>query len=159
MPPNYMTRRTYDRLMEKARIIKEVEIPRLSREKLDASRHGDLSENAEYTSAKEALEMLQVRLGRIREQLTGAQFIDDLPVTGEVVSLGTRVRLLDRDRCEQVEYCILGPADADAEKGIISYQSPLAKGMISRKKGEEIAVDTPSGKRSFTILSIEKYCP
>ncbi len=152
-----MTRKSYERLLETARGVKEVEIPRMSREKLEASRQGDLSENAEYEAAKDALDLLHARLGRIREQLMGVKIIEELPVTGSIVSIGTRVRLLDRDRGEEVEYSILGPADADVPNKIISYQSPLAKGMIAKKEGEEISVETPSGRRNFTILLIEKY--
>lgn len=152
-----MTRKSYERLLEKARAIKEGEIPRMSREKLEASRQGDLSENAEYEAAKDALDLLHARLGGIQTQLTGVKIIDELPVTGSIVSIGTRVRLLDRDRGGEVEYSILGPADADVPNNIISYQSPLAKGMIAKKEGQEIAVETPAGTRNFTILSIEKY--
>lgn len=157
MPPNYMTRASYERLCEAARKIKEVEIPRLSREKLEASRHGDLSENAEYEAAKDKLDLLHARLAQFGAQLTGVQFIEDLPVPGDIVSIGTRVRLLDMDDNEELEYCILGPADADAKKNIISYQSPLAKGMISRGEGEEILVTIPAGSKRFRILSVERY--
>ena len=156
MVANYMTRKSFERLSEEARILKEVQIPRLSREKLEASRQGDLSENAEYDAAKDTLDLLHARLDQIGAQLTGTQFIEDLPIPGNIISIGTSVRLFDMDAGEEIEYRILGPADADVPNNIISYQSPIAKGLITKKVGEEVSIHTPSGKRSFRVLSIER---
>ena len=73
------------------------------------------------------------------------------------MSIGTKVRLLDLDVGEEVEYCILGPADADLAQGIISFESPLAKGMIAQRALQEFSVETPGGQRRFRILSIVPY--
>jgi transcription elongation factor GreA len=152
-----MTRRSFERLSEQVRKIKEVEIPRISREKLEASQQGDLSENAEYEAAKDRLDLLHNRLEQLGTQINGAQFIEDLPIPGNIVSLGTRVKLHDIDESSELEYCILGPADADAANNVISYQSPLAKGLMTRKIGEEVSIEIPSGRKRFRILGIEKY--
>jgi transcription elongation factor GreA len=157
MSTNYMTRKSFERLSAQALRIKEVEIPRVSREKLEAAKHGDLSENADYEAAKDKLDLLHARLAQLGEQMLGVQFIEDLPIPGTIVSLGTRVKLRDRENDAEVEYSILGPADADLERRIISYQSPLGRGMIGKKVGDEAIIETPGGTRSFSILSIEKH--
>jgi transcription elongation factor GreA len=152
-----MTRKSYERLSAEARQLKEVEIPRVSREKMEAARQGDLRENAGYDAAKDRLDLIHAKLAQIGEQLAGAHFIEDLKIPGDIVSLGTRVMLLDLDEGREVAYCILGPADADLDRDIISFQSPLARGMIGRRVADEISVDTPGGTRRFRILSIRKY--
>jgi len=154
---NYMTRKSYERLSDEAKRLKEKEIPRASREKLEAAEQGDLRENAGYEAAKDKLNLIHARLAQIGEQLIGAQFIEDLRISGDIVSIGTRIKVLDLDESQEVEYCILGPADADLENRIISYQSPLGKGMIAKKVSDEFSVDTPGGLRRFKVLSIEKF--
>ena len=157
MPPNYMTRKSYERLGAEARRLKEVEIPRVSREKMEAAQQGDLRENAGYDAARDRLNHIHARLEQIGAMLTGAQFIEDLRIPGDIVSIGTRVTLADLDDDRHVEYSILGPADADLERNIISFQSPLARGMVGKKTADEIVVDTPGGRRRFRIISIERY--
>lgn len=157
MPANYMTRKSYERLSAEARRLKGVEITRVSREKLEAAQQGDLRENAGYEAARDRLNLINARLNQIAEQLSGAQFIEDLKITADVVSIGTRVRLLDLDEKRELEYCILGPADADLDRNIISFQSPLAKAMIAKRVSQEFSAATPGGTRNFRILSIERY--
>ncbi|MDD5555842.1 MAG: GreA/GreB family elongation factor [bacterium] len=157
MQANYMTRASYERLSEEARRLKEVEIPRLGREKLEAASQGDLRENAGYEAARDRLHLLQARLAQISEQLAGVHFIEDLRVPGDIVSIATAVRLLDLDGGEEVEYVILGPADADADRHVISHLSPLARGMITKRRGEEFAVETPGGTRRFRVLAIRAW--
>jgi len=156
---NYMTRKSYERLSREAARLKEKEIPRVSREKMEAASQGDLRENAGYEAARDKLNFIHARLGQIGEQLAGAQFIDDLKISGEAVSIGTRVTLLDLDSNSRVEYSILGPADADLDNGVISYQSPLGRGMIGKKVSQEFSVDTPGGARKFKLLAIAGYAP
>lgn len=152
-----MTRKSYEKLSAEARRLKEVEITRVSREKLEAAQQGDLRENAGYEAAKDRLNLINARLYQIAEQLAGAQFIEDLKIPADVVSVGTRVRLLDLDEKRELEYCILGPADADLDQNIISFQSPLARAMIAKKASQEFSAVTPGGKRNFRILSIGRY--
>jgi len=152
-----MTRKSYEKLSAEARRLKEVEITRVSREKLEAAQQGDLRENAGYEAAKDRLNLINARLNQIAEQLAGAQFIEDLKIPADVVSVGTRVRLLDLDEKRELEYCILGPADADLDQNIISFQSPIARAMIAKKASQEFSAVTPGGERNFRILSIGRY--
>jgi transcription elongation factor GreA len=154
---NYMTKESHARLTAEAKRLREVEIPKVSREKLEAAQQGNLRENAGYEAARDRLILLGARLEQITVQLAETRLIEDLQIRGDVVSLGTRVRLLDLDAGEEIEYRILGPADADLSRGIISFESPLARGMIARKVSEEFPVETPGGTRRFRILAIEPH--
>jgi transcription elongation factor GreA len=156
MSANYMTRESHARLNAEAKRLREVEIPKVSKEKLEAAQQGDLRENAGYEAARDRLMLLSARLDGITTQLSDARFIEELQVPGDIVSIATKVRLLDLDAGEEVEYRILGPADADLSRGIISFESPLARGMIAQRVAQEFAVETPGGIRRFRILSIER---
>lgn len=157
MSVNYMTKKSHARLNAEAKRLREVEIPKVSREKLEAAQQGDLRENAGYEAARDRLMLLSARLDQIAAQISAARFIEELQVPGDIVSIGTRVRLLDLDAGGELEYCVLGPADADLSLNIISFESPLAKGMIARRASEEFSVETPGGERRFRILAIERY--
>ncbi len=157
MDKNFMTRASYDRLHQEILNLREKEIPRIAKEKLEAASQGDLSENAGYEYAKQKLEMLQNKVTAMEASVTNAQFIEELPISGTIVSIGTIVRVKDLDKNKEEQYTILGPADANAGDGIISFQSPLAKGMITKKAGDEVVVPIPEGARRFKILSIRKY--
>ena len=153
----YMTKESHARLSAEAKRLREVEIPKVSREKLEAAQQGDLRENAGYEAARDRLALLGARLDQISAQLSGARMIEELQVRGDVVSIGTKVSLLDLDSGQEVEYRVLGPADADLSRGIISFESPLARGMIRRRVSDEFSVETPGGTRRFRILSIERH--
>ncbi|MCX6357582.1 MAG: transcription elongation factor GreA [Candidatus Aureabacteria bacterium] len=157
MPVNYMTRKSHERLIQEARRLKEKELPRVSREKLEAAAQGDLRENAGYDAAKERLNLINARIAQIAEQLTGVQFIEDLRISGEAVSIGTRITVRDLDTGEEIEYNILGPADADLSQNVISYLSPLGKGMIAKRVDQEFSIVTPGGARRFRLLTVAPY--
>jgi transcription elongation factor GreA len=155
--PNFLTRNTYETLREKLRQIKEVEIPRISKAKQLAAEEGDLSENAEYIGCKEKLELLHSQYDNLRERIAQPTFIEDLKIPGNIVSIGVRVEIEEADSGEKTAYTILGSADVDLDRGIISFSSPLAKGMIGKKEGAEIDISVPEGIRRVKILSIRRF--
>ena len=152
-----MTRASYERMQSELVNLREKELPKISKEKLEAASQGDLSENAGYEYAKQKLEMIQTKINSMEAQVSEVQFIEDLPIPGTIVSLGTVVRILDLDKKKEEEYTILGPADANASDGVISFLSPLAKGMITKKAGDEATIAIPEGTRKLKILQIRKY--
>jgi transcription elongation factor GreA len=156
---NFMTRATYSRLAKMLSDIKDVEIPRISREKLEAARHGDLSENAEYHAAKEKLELLHSRYSQIESRISNPVFIDDITVPGTIVSIGTVVRYKDLDTGKTETFTILGAEDSDVEKNIISFQSPIAKGLIGKKPGDECLLCLPGKDRRVAVEEISVYKP
>ena len=120
----------------------------------EARAHGDLSENAEYHSAKERQGQVEASIADIEDKLSRAQIIDPTTLSGDRIVFGATVTLLDEDE-KPVRYQIVGQAEADAKVGRISYNSPLGRALIGRKVDDEIEVTVPSGDRWFAVSKIE----
>ena len=132
----------------------------LYRQKIDvqerirkAASLGDLSENAEYHAAKERQGQIEAQIIELEDQLARAQVIDPTTLSGDKVVFGATVDLLDEDD-KPVVYQIVGPYEADAKQGRISYTSPLGRALIGRRVGEEVEVSTPSGDRYYEIAKL-----
>ena len=119
-----------------------------------ARAHGDLSENAEYHSAKERQGQVEASIADIEDKLSRAQIIDPASLSGDRIVFGATVTLLDEDE-KSIKYQIVGHAEADAKVGRISYNSPLGRALIGRKVDEEIEVTVPSGDRWYSVSKIE----
>jgi transcription elongation factor GreA len=154
---HFFTRTSHARLLEELTKLRTQDLPTLSRAKQAAAAEGDLSENAEYHATREKLEMLQRRIYELEEQLRAPRFIEELPISCQRVSIGTRVICLDLTTRKEVVYTILGPADAIPEDNIISYQSPLARGLINKELDDDVAIAIPSGTRRLRILDIQRF--
>jgi transcription elongation factor GreA len=154
---NYFTRASHTRLTSEVEKLRSQDLIAISRAKQAAAAEGDLSENAEYHATREKLEMVQRRIYELEEQLSSPRFIEDLPISGDSVSIGTKVTCLDLDTDKEVVYTILGPADTAPEQNIISFQSPLGRGLIGKRLDEEVSITIPAGKRNFLILDIRRF--
>jgi len=154
---NFITKKTHERLINELKRLREKDMVQISREKLECAEQGDLRENFGYAEAKKKLEMIQNRINDLNALLSTAQFIDDLPIPGTMVSIGTSVTLIDLKENKEEQYHILGPADSDVEKDIISFETPLAKGLITKKEGAIVDIPLPNGAKKVKILKIEKY--
>ncbi len=155
--PNFITRKTHDIVLEELTKLREVDLIEVSRVKQECAAEGDLRENFGYAEAKQKLEMIQTRIHELTELLSGVQFIDDIAIPGTMVSIGTSVTVLDKKSKKEETFHILGPEDSDIEQGIISFQTPLAKGMMTKKEGDEFAIPIPEGSKEVKILKINKY--
>jgi len=154
---HFFTRASHDRLRQELEKLRTQDLPALSRAKNAAAAEGDLSENAEYHATRERLEMVQRRIYELEEQLTAPRFIEDLPISCNSVSIGTKVRCLDLATDQEVVYTILGSADAAPEHNIISFQSPLGRGLIGKELDEEVSITIPAGQRHLLILDIQRF--
>lgn len=154
---NYITKKRYDFLIKEIKRISEVELPAVSKAKLLAAQEGDLRENGGYHAAKERMLLLGAKLDEMGSMTANPTFIEDMSIPGNVVTLGTVVKVQDLKTNEEVVYSILGPADADPDKNIISFQTPIARGMIRKKAGDVCDIATPGGLKKFKILSVKKY--
>ncbi|MDF2953592.1 MAG: Transcription elongation factor [Thermodesulfobacterium sp.] len=121
----------------------------------EARAHGDLSENAEYESAKEKQAYIEGRIQDLSGILANAEVIPALNKKPEKVQFGVTVKLLNLDTDEIVTYKIVGPYEADPSNGSISIYSPIARALIGKEVGDEVQVSTPSGVKNFEILDIE----
>ncbi len=120
----------------------------------EARAHGDLSENAEYHAAKERQGQVEASIADIEDKLSRAQIIDPKELSGDKIVFGATVTLLDEDD-KPVKYQIVGQAEADANVGRISYNSPLGRALIGRKVDEEVEVTVPSGDKYYLVSKIE----
>ncbi|AOR75923.1 MULTISPECIES: transcription elongation factor GreA [Sphingomonadaceae] len=120
----------------------------------EARAHGDLSENAEYHAAKERQGQVEATIADLEDKITRAQIIDPATLSGDKIIFGATITLLDDDE-KPVKYQIVGPYEADAKVGRISYNSPLGKALIGRKVEEEIEVTVPSGDKFYLVQKIE----
>lgn len=143
----------YERLIAELKVLRE-ERPRIVEAIEEARAHGDLSENAEYHAAKERQGQVEATIGDLEDRVSRAQIIDPTTLSGDKIIFGATVTLLDDDD-KPVKYQIVGPYEADAKIGRISYNSPLGKALIGRKVEEEIEVTVPSGDRSYLVKQIQ----
>ena len=138
----------------------EEEIQALERELRDelpkalklAASLGDLSENADYSAARERQDFVRVRLGQLKQRLGDLSLVNFDKIPRDRISLGSTVVLLDVDKNEEVTYRLVTSEDADVTKGLISTTSPIGKGLLNKKENDEVEVKIPSGSRTFEIL-------
>ena len=154
---HYLTRPSHARLSEDLHKLRSEDLMNLSRAKQAAAAEGDLSENAEYHAARELLEQVQRRIHELEVQLRAPRFIEDLPISRQRVSIGTRVLCLDLDSDEEVTYTLLGEADAVPAENIISYQSALGRGLVGKELDEDVDIALPAGTRNLRILDIQRF--
>jgi transcription elongation factor GreA len=150
-----MTVEGHKKLEEELHRLKSVERPRIIQAIAEARAHGDLSENAEYHSAKEQQGLNEARVADIEDKLSRADVIDTTKLSGENVKFGATVTLQDEDTNEKVKYKIVGETEANVRDGKISIGSPIARALISKTKGDSVEVTTPRGARSYEVLKIE----
>ena len=150
-----MTTKGYQFLVEELKRLKSVERPKNVREIEEARDHGDISENAEFHSAKERQSLLDVQIRDIEDKLARAQVIEISKLSGDKVVFGATVALTDGDTGDKVVYQIVGDHEAEPKNGKISISSPVARALIGKSEGDEVQVRTPTGVRAFEILSVE----
>ena len=120
----------------------------------EARGQGDLSENAEYDSAKEEQAEIEARITTVEKMLRNAEVIPEEEISSETVSLGSKVKVLDIEFNEEGVYTIVGPAEANPSKGFISYESPLGSSLINKRVGETIDVNAPDGVIKYKLEEI-----
>lgn len=150
-----MTAGGFSRLQEELQQLKIVERPNIIQAISDARAHGDLSENAEYHSARERQGFIEGRIKDLETKLSRAEVIDTSKLKGHHVRFGANISLVDEETDEETQYQIVGVDEADIEKNLISISSPLARALIGREEGDSVNVKTPNGTRSYEILKVE----
>ena len=144
----------FRKMTDELKRLKSEERPEIVQAIEDARAHGDLSENAEYHAAKERQGQIEAMIADLEDRLSRAMVIDPTTLSGDKIVFGATVTLLDEDE-KKVKYQLVGQAEADANAGRISYNSPLGRALIGRQKGDEVEVSTPSGDRYYEVKKIE----
>lgn len=149
-----MTEYGYNKLITELKNLKEVERPQNIIEIDTAREHGDLKENAEYHAARERQLFLDARINELTQLVAEARVIDPASLTHDKVSFGSTIKLEDLDSEEQFTYTIVGATESNPEKGLISYNSPLAKQLLGKFVGDEVSVVLPKGRVEYEVLDI-----
>lgn len=152
-----MTPKGLARLHTQLQHLREVERPQNVRDIEDARAHGDLKENAEYHAAKERQSHIVGTMQALESQIATAQVIDPKTMSGSRVVFGATVTLVDLDNesAPPVRYQIVGDLESDLSAGLISLNSPLARGLVGKELGAEVVITTPKGARNYLIDKLE----
>src|SRR5271169_5719080 len=132
----------------------QIERPRIIAAIAEARSHGDLSENAEYHSAKEAQSHNEGRIVELEDLLQRAEVIDVSKLSGATIKFGATVTVVDADTEKEKTYQIVGETEADVKSGRVSVTSPTARAMIGKKVGDSVEVNTPGGGKSYEIVNV-----
>jgi transcription elongation factor GreA len=135
--------------------LKFVERPRVSASIAEARAHGDLKENAEYHAAKEEQGLMEAKINDIESALSNAQVIDvqKIPETGRVI-FGSTIKLYDVNSDQEIVYKIVGNLESDPTNGLISIDTPIAKGLVGKFVDDEVTIITPSGQLTYEIIEV-----
>ena len=146
----------YKKLEEELKRLKSVERPEVIKLIEHARAFGDLTENAEYDTAKDRQGFIEARIKELESKISRAEVIDPskLPSKDRVM-FGVRVTLEEIETDDPVTYQLVGPDESEPENGFISVTSPLGRALLGKREGDEVRVQTPGGLREFLVLKIE----
>lgn len=141
------------RLEEEIHVLEKELREELPRALKTAAALGDLSENADYSAARERQDFVRVRLGQLKQRLADLSLVNFDKIPRDRISLGSRVQLLDVDKDEKITYKLVTSEDANAAEGMISTTSPIGRSLLNKREGDTVEVKIPSGTRTFEVLS------
>ena len=145
-----------EKLKEELVFIKEKKRPEIIAAIAEARSHGDLKENAEYHAAKEQQSHNEGRIQEIEDLIARANVIDVTKINNDgKVIFGSTVYLQNLDTNEKINYKLVGKDEADLEKKLIFFQSPIGKGLIGKKKNDLVEISTPAGVKNFEIIDVK----
>ena len=150
-----MTALGFERLEKELKQLKSVERPAIIQAIAEARAHGDLSENAEYSAAKEKQSFIEGRIQELDSVIGRAEIIDITEFSGHHVKFGATVHLVDEETEEKVIYQLLSEYEADITKGLLSISAPIGRALIGKAKGTSVEVATPKGVKFYEILEVE----
>lgn len=150
-----MTAVGYDRLEKELKNLKTVERPAVIEAISEARAHGDLSENAEYSAAKEKQSFIEGRIQELEAVTSRAEIIDIKTLKSDTVKFGATVTVVDEDTDEELTYQIVSEYEADITRKLISLTAPIGRALIGKKEGQSVEVQSPKGLRNYEILKVE----
>ena len=150
-----MSQERYDEIKKELHYLETVREKEVSELIKEARSFGDLSENSEYDEAKTEQGKLYSKIAELKALIEKAEIIEKTEMDRGTVALSSRIRLLDLDENEELEYQIVGSQEANPMSGRISDESPIGRGLLGHKVGETVTIEAPAGEMKFTILSVE----
>lgn len=149
-----LTKEGYEKLKEELRLLKSVKRIEVAKQLETARAHGDLRENAEYDTAKEAKAQLESRIRTLEQKLASAKVVDVTDAPVDKVYFGTSVELKNKKSGDKIIFTFVAEDEADVAKGKLSIHSPIGKSLLGHAVGETIEVRVPAGVIPYEILRI-----
>lgn len=153
---NILTYEGLQKLEEELEHLKVVKRKEISQKIKEAREQGDLSENAEYDAAKDEQRDIEARIEELEKILKNAEVVVEDEVELDKISIGCKVRILDMEFKEEMEYKIVGSTEANSLKGKISNESPVGKALLGAKVNDVVTVETPTGEFKYKVLEIQR---
>jgi len=153
---NYVTEDGLKKLKDELDYLKRVERPSITNQIAEARDKGDLSENAEYDAAKEAQGMIEAKIRKLEDIVANSRIIDESKIDTSQVQVLSKVRIKNLKNNAEVEYTLVPENESNLKENKISVNTPIAKGLIGRKVGEQVTITVPNGKMDFEILKISR---
>ena len=150
----YVTEEGLVKLKEELNQLRNVERPMISRQIADARDKGDLSENAEYTAAKDEQGMLEMKISKLEDIVARSRIIDESKIDTSSVRILNKVKIRNKSTNTVMEYQLVPESEANFKLGKIAVSSPIARGLIGKKVGDIVHIQVPSGIIPFEIISI-----
>lgn len=152
----YLSQEGYDNLKTELQNLKSVDRPRVINQISEARDKGDLSENAEYDAAKEAQGMLEMKISKLEETLSGARVIDESQLDNSKVLVLSKVKIKNKANGMEMAYTLVADGEADLSSGKLSINSPIGKGLLGKSLGDEAEIKVPNGTIQFVITEISR---
>ncbi|MBU1912216.1 MAG: transcription elongation factor GreA [Candidatus Omnitrophica bacterium] len=152
----FLTRDGCDRLKEELKILKTVKRKEIANALEQARQMGDLSENAEYDSAKQSQAINEKRIGELEEKILTARILDNENISSDKAYVGAKLKLTDMDSKEEIDYMLVTEDEADYAAGRISIASPVGKALLGCKIGDIINIKVPAGALKYKIIAISR---
>ena len=153
---NILTYQGLQKLEEELQNLKVVRRKEVAQKIKEAREQGDLSENAEYDAAKDEQRDIEARIEDIEKILKNAEVVVEEEVELDKISIGCKVKILDVEENEELEYKIVGSTEANSLKGKISNESPVGKALLGAKIGDVVKVETHVGELEYKVLEIQR---
>ncbi|MCX6195266.1 MAG: transcription elongation factor GreA [Flavobacteriia bacterium] len=153
---NYYTVEGLQKLKNELNHLKTVERPSISEQIGEARDKGDLSENAEYDAAKEAQGILEMKISKMEAIVANARLIDETHMDNSKVFILSKVKIRNKANAMEIEYTLVAENEADIKARKISIDSPIGKGLLGKKVGDIVDIQTPGGLLQFEIIDITR---
>ena len=151
-----LTQEGFEKLNEELQFLQDVKRLEVAERIRVAREFGDISENSEFDDAKNEQAMIEKEIAKLEERLRAARIIDPTEASADAVAVGLRVKVKDITRKKDMEYQLVGSAEADPTNGRLSNESPVGRALMGRKKGETFEVMVPAGTLTLKVVSISK---
>ncbi len=153
---SYYNEEGLKKLRDELNELKDKERPKASQAIAEARDKGDLSENAEYDAAKEAKGMLEMKISKLEETLSGARVIDESKLDNSKVLVLSKVKIKNKANGMEMAYTLVADGEADLSSGKLSINSPIGKGLLGKSLGDEAEIKVPNGTIQFVITEISR---